>query len=60
MVKKLIINFLIENGSRLTKSFLNAYSKVAKSGGGAAAGGGGAAGETFSKMKEQMGVLSGK
>ena len=58
MVKKLLINFILENGQRLTKSVINAYTKVAgQSGGGAAAGG---ANDAFNKMKEQMGVLSGK
>ena len=31
MVKKLIINLIIENAQRIGKSVINAYSKVAKS-----------------------------
>ena len=39
MVKKLIIDFLIQNGTRLGKSMFKAYAEVIKKQGGAAAAG---------------------
>ena len=59
MVQRFLINLIIDNGARLAKSALNAYKRVISSEGGAAGAKSGAS-QSFEKMKEQMGVMSGK